>query len=495
MDAILSLQRITKRFAATTALDSVSVAFEPGTVHGLCGENGAGKSTLGKVVTGVHQPDEGTITLRGEEVVVASPRRALELGVSMTHQETLFVPELTVTENVLMTTLPLRGRLPMISWKKAYETVQALLDELSMKIDARARMRTLSVAQTVMVSIARAVYYNSDVIVLDEPTASFSFNEVDLLFSLIKELRERGALIIFISHRLKEVLSVTDKVSVLRDGQLVGTAETSTLDEDQLTLMMCGRELAERVDRDERRARADEPLLSVRNLSAGDHVRGVSFDLYAGEILGVAGLLGSGKDELIHSLITGDYDDGEVYVRGEKKVIRSPRGSQRVGMGYVPADRHLDGLVGVLSVRENVYLRAPVGWAAFTRHVLERKSARAVTDRTHLVAPKGVEQAVATLSGGNQQKVLMSRILALDPEIFVLHEPTRGIDVGAKAEIHNLMREVASTDKGILMCSSETEEVIALSDRVLVMNDGRIAAEFVGEEINEDAVVRASLSR
>ena len=300
--SILELNGITKRFGATTALDAVSVSFESGTVHGLCGENGAGKSTMGKVVTGVHQPDEGAITLRGNEVVVANPRRALEMGISMTHQETLFVPELTVTENVLMTTLPLRGRLPLITWKRAYESVQSLLDGLSMDIDAKARMRSLSVAQTVMVSIARAVYYKSDVIVLDEPTASFNFNEVDLLFSLIRKLRARGALIIFISHRLKEVLAVTDRVSVLRDGQLVGTAETPTLDEEQLTVMMCGRELAERAVRSEEIDR-EQPLLSVRGLSAGSSVRNVSLDLHAGEILGVAGLLGSGKDELILSLI------------------------------------------------------------------------------------------------------------------------------------------------------------------------------------------------
>lgn len=494
MESILRLDRITKRFGATMALDTVSVSFESGTVHGLCGENGAGKSTMGKVVTGVHQPDEGAITLRGNEVVVANPRRALEMGISMTHQETLFVPELTVTENVLMTTLPLRGRLPLITWKRAYESVQSLLDGLSMDIDAKARMRSLSVAETVMVSIARAVYYKSDVIVLDEPTASFNFNEVDLLFSLIRKLRARGALIIFISHRLKEVLAVTDRVSVLRDGHLVGTAETSTLDEEQLTVMMCGRELAKRAVRSEEIDR-EKPLLSVRDLSAGSSVKKVSLDLHPGEILGIAGLLGSGKDELIHALITGACDSGELYVRGQKRAIRSPRESQKVGMGYVPADRHLEGLVPVLSVRENVYLRAPVGWAALTRHGLERKLARAVTNRTHLVAPRGVEQAVGTLSGGNQQKVLMSRILALDPEILVLHEPTRGIDVGAKAEIHNLMREIAGTGKGILMCSSETEEIIALSDRVLVMNDGRIAAEFAGDEINEDAVVRASLAK
>jgi ABC-type sugar transport system ATPase subunit len=494
MESILELNGITKRFGATTALDAVSVSFAPGTVHGLCGENGAGKSTMGKVVTGVHQPDEGAITLRGNGVVVANPRRALEMGISMTHQETLFVPELTVTENVLMTTLPLRGHLPLITWKRAYDSVQSLLDELSMDIDAKARMRDLSVAETVMVSIARAVYYKSDVIVLDEPTASFNFNEVDLLFRLIRKLRARGALIIFISHRLKEVLAVTDWVSVLRDGQLVGTAATSTLDEEQLTVMMCGRELAKRAIRDEE-IDEDTPLLSVRKLCTGSVFRDVSLELHPGEILGIAGLLGSGKDELIHALITGSYDSGELFVRGEKRAIRSPRESQKAGMGYVPADRHLQGLVPVLSVRENVYLRAPVGWAALTRHGLERRLARAVTDRTHLVAPRGIEQAVGTLSGGNQQKVLMSRILALDPEILILHEPTRGIDVGAKAEIHNLMREIAGTGKGILMCSSETEEIIALSDRVLVMNDGRVAAEFAGDEINEDAVVRASLTK
>ena len=412
----------------------------------------------------------------------------------MTHQETLFVPELTVAENIYMADLPTTGPWPLVAWKQAFESVQELLDSLSTNIDSRLPMRKLSIAETVMISIARAVYHESDVIVLDEPTSSFNFSEVTILFNLMHSLKEKNTAIIFISHRLQEVLEIADVVSVLRDGKLVRTMASSNLDAEKLIMMMCGREL-ERKEVAIREIQRKDPLVVVKNLSDGKEVQGVSFELYRGEILGIAGLLGSGKDRLTKSLVTGSYTEGEVFIKGKRVRTSSPRHSQRNGIGYLPPDRHLEGLVPLLSVRENIFLQAPVGSSILTRKRKERQEAETYAEKTHVIAPRGVEQQVETLSGGNQQKVLMSRIMALQADILVLHEPTRGIDVGAKAEVQNLIREIARSGKAILMCSSETEEIVSMSDRVLVMQGGRVTAELEGSEITEEAVVKASLAQ
>ena len=488
---VLSVKNITKRFTATVALSNVSVSFEKGTIHGICGENGAGKSTLGKIIFGVYQPDEGRIFFNGDEVTIPNPYGALKMGISESFQETYFIPELSVAENIFLVDIPMRKNMPVISWKKMFESTQTLLDSLSMEIDARIPMRKLSVAETVLVSIAKAIHHNSDLIVLDEPTASFNFTEVENLFSLMRMLKERGVVTIFISHKLSEVLEITDMVTVLRDGEKIKTIATEKLNVDRLTSMMCGREL-ELDKKMHSEGLKGEKLLTVKGIS-GEGYRDVSFDLHAGEILGIGGLMGSGKDEFIRELINGDYRMGSISVRGKELIIRSPIEAQKNGIGYVPPDRHLEGLVPMLSVRNNIYMRNPAGKAFFINKRLEKKLSQQIAERVLLKAPLGVEQLVSTLSGGNQQKVLMARILASNSDILVLHEPTRGIDVGAKAEMHKLMRAIVKEGKGIVLCSSETEELVSMSNRVLVMRNCHVVADYEGEFIDEAAIVKSSL--
>lgn len=493
MEEVLKLEDITKTFAATVALKDINVGFSEGQIHGLCGENGAGKSTLGKIITGVHKPDSGTITYRGEEVKVESPRDALEMGISMTHQETLFVPEQTVAENISMTSMPTYGNAPLINWRETFGEIQNLLDKLSMNIDSREKMKNLSVAETVLVAVARAVFYSSQVIVLDEPTSAFNFREVQNLFRIMRDLKDSGSTIIFISHRLEEILEISDRVTVLRDGEKVNTVPTSSLNEESLTKMMCGRDLAREKVTHKTQTEA-RPLLSVEGLGRGDVFQDVSLDVMPGEILSIAGLLGSGKGPFIKAVATGHYETGTIKIKGEEVHIDSPLKAQQLGTGYLPADRNLEGLVPMLSVRENIYLRSPVGHPFFTKKGKETKKAESYSKKTQVKAPEGVKQKVSTLSGGNQQKVLLSRVLATEPAILLLHEPTRGIDVGAKAEIHKLIGDIASKGKGVLICSSETEEVITISDRVMVFRGGTVVKEFVGDDINEESVVKASLT-
>jgi ABC-type sugar transport system ATPase subunit len=488
---ILELKNITKRFSATVALQNVSVSLQEGTIHGVCGENGAGKSTLGKIIFGIHQPDVGKIIFKGKEVSIPNPHKALTIGISESFQETYFIPELSVAENIFLVDMPMRKGLPVLSWKSMYSSTQELLDLLAMEIDARSPMRRLSLAETVLVSIARAIHHNSDLIVLDEPTASFNFTEVDNLFSLMRILKKRGVTTLFISHKLGEILEITDKVTVLRDGKKIATIETDKLNEEKLASTMCGRELSTYKNM-QNYSQICMTLLKVEKL-CGYNFEDVSFELHAGEILGIGGLMGSGKDELIQAVVDGSFRSGSIMRGGKRISIRSPNDSQKNRLGYVPPDRHLQGLIPMLSVRSNMYIRNPVGKPFFVNQRREKVLSKEFTDRILLKAPLGVDQVVSTLSGGNQQKVLIARILASNNDVLILHEPTRGVDVGAKTEIHRLMIELAKEGRGIILCSSETEELVSLTNRVIVMRGGRIVGDFEGEAINEEEIVKASL--
>jgi ABC-type sugar transport system ATPase subunit len=488
---VLELKNITKRFAATVALQNVSIALQEGTIHGVCGENGAGKSTVGKIIFGIHQPDLGKIVFKGKEVSIPNPHRALNIGISESFQETYFIPELSVAENIFLVDMPMRKGLPVISWKSMCTATQELLDSLAMEIDARSPMKKLSIAETVLVSIARAIHHDSDLIVLDEPTASFNFTEVDRLFSFMRALKKRNVTTLFISHKLGEVLEISDRVTVLRDGKKIATVETDELNEEKLASMMCGRELSTYKNMQDN-SQVGITLLKVEHL-CGYNFKDVSFELHAGEILGIGGLMGSGKDELMRAIVDGSFRSGSIMREGKRISIRSPNDSHKIRLGYVPPDRHLQGLIPMLSVRSNMFIRNPVGKPFFVNKRREKVLSREFTDRILLKAPLGVDQVVSTLSGGNQQKVLIARILASNNDVLILHEPTRGVDVGAKKEIHRLIIELAREGRGIILCSSETEELVSLTNRVIVMRGGRIVGDFEGEAIHEEEIIKSSL--
>ena len=487
----LEMTGISKRFPGVQALAGVDLRVSAGEIHAVVGENGAGKSTLMKILAGAYEADAGSILMDGRPVSFSSPHESQALGVGMVFQELNLVADLSVAENIYLGRQPVR-RFGIVDRRRLRDQATALLASLGAPIDATSLVRDLSVGQQQMVEIAKVYSQDPRILVLDEPTSALTEHETDILFATLRRLRSEGIAIIFISHRLKEVLAIADQVTVLRDGKLVGSRSIRELTAAGIVTMMVGRDVTDLFPK----AVVDigDVVLEVRGYSRSGVFSDVSFTVRAGEVLGLAGLVGAGRTEVARSIFGLDpHDAGEVRIDGQRVRVRGPRDAVKAHMGYVPEDRKKDGLVLGLSVRSNTVLSvlsdlARAGW--ITKR-MEMPTVGAMIERFQL-RPPDPERTVATLSGGNQQKVVIGRWTVATPRVLFLDEPTRGVDVGAKAEIHQLIGELARQGVAIVMISSELPEILAASDRILVLHEGRITGELSRAEATEERIMMAA---
>jgi rhamnose transport system ATP-binding protein len=490
---VLALEGIGKSFPGVQALKGVSFDVKPGEVHALLGENGAGKSTLIKVMSGVHQPDTGIMRMDGRPIRLAGPHAAREVGIATIYQELLLFPELTVAENVFMGHAP-RTRWGRLDWPAMRARTRELLASLDITdLDVDQVVGTLSVGNRQRVEILRALSQDARILIMDEPTAALTEHDVERLFAIVRRLRARGVSIVYISHRLEEIFLLADRVTVLRDGEHVATRPVAETDRADLIQMMVGRRIESLFPKVE--APLGRPVLELTNLARPPATNGVSLTLRAGEIVGLAGLVGSGRSELAQAIFgVTPASGGEIRIDGRPVHIRSVADARRLGIAYVPEDRGTQGLVRPMSVRENASLAVLYDLArlGFIDHAAEARLAEEIVARFS-VRTAGIDQVVGRLSGGNQQKVVLGKWLAARPKVLILDEPTRGIDVGAKAEIHRLMCELAARGMAVLMISSELPEVLGMSDRVLVMREGRIVAGFDHAAATQEKVAAAMM--
>ena len=486
-DYVLSMQKISKRFPGVHALDNVQLNVRKGTVHALMGENGAGKSTLMKCLIGIYAPDEGTIEFNGEKITISSTHDALEKGISMIHQELSPIPQMTVAENIFLGREPLTWY-GLVDMKELNRRTRSLLDRLGIQVAPEKRMVELSIANTQLVEIAKAISYDSSLIVMDEPTSAITEAEVANLHNIIRALKVKGVSVIYITHKMDEVFKICDEVTVLRDGRYVDTSPIQVLSHDLLIQKMVGRELTNMFDKEE--TPIGEPILEVKNYS-GKRFRDVSFQVRKGEIFGVAGLMGAGRTELLETIFgVHPRTSGELFLHGKKVEIRQPSDSIRHGLSLLTEDRKLTGLYLNATVRDNIsianllrYLAGP--FVRFRRVAADCERMR----QTLRIKTPSLLQRVRNLSGGNQQKVLLARWLLTEPEILILDEPTRGIDVGAKAEIYRLMVELARSGKAIIMISSELPEILGMSDRIMVMHEGDKVGEINRRNATQERIL------
>ena len=489
-EPILQVRDITKRFPGVRALDEVSFDLYPGEVHALIGENGAGKSTLMKVLGGKHRADSGEMLFRGEPVSFSSPFDAKSKGILLVHQEISLVPDLSVAENVYLGSLPV-SRMSQVNWKRLHNDVRGILEELKCNFESTATVRDLSIAQQQMVEIARALAFRSTVVIFDEPTASLTDHEKDVLFESIERLRRDGVAIVYISHRMSEIFEISDRITVLRDGQVRGTLATSETNEDQVTQLMIGRALADYYEKGERHL--GEEVLRVEGLTSGKDYRDVSFTLRAGEVLGFYGLIGAGRSEVAETLFgMRRADAGQIYFHGEPVTISNSGDAIALGIALVPENRKEQGLVLAMSGRENMTL--PQLERLQNLGFMQTQQEQAIFRRYRealSISTTGPNQRVGNLSGGNQQKIVIGKWLSTEPKLLILDEPTRGIDVGSKSEIHKLIGDLAEQGYAVLVISSEMPEIIGVSHRIVTMYSGRVTGEFSGAEITEDNLIAA----
>lgn len=487
MGEILSMRGITKTYPGVKALDNVSLDFIAGEVHAVMGENGAGKSTLMKILNGMFPADSGEIWFEGKKVEIHSPKDALALGITMIHQELNPIKELTIAENMFVGRYPKKGSI--VDWRGMYAQCQELFRHWNVEFDPRKKVRDLSTAETQMLEILKAVSYDAKLIIMDEPTSAITEREVQKLFSFIAELKSRGITIIMITHKLDEVFQVADRVSVLRDGQYIGTKQIGELDRNTLISMMVGREITNVYPA--RNYQDGETVLSVSGLNRGRRVRNVSFELHKGEILGFAGIVGAGRTETLRCLFGLDRaESGTITLNGRQVQIRVPRDAIRNGIAMVTENRKEDGLVLCRSVMENTVL--PSTFIHSSHGALRKKSECTIaTEKCQRLRVKtpSYENLVNQLSGGNQQKVIVAKWLMMDPTVLILDEPTRGIDVGAKSEIYQIMNDLTQQGMSIIMISSEMEEIMGMSDRILVMCEGQISGELKRGEYTQEKIL------
>ena len=491
---LLSLAGVGKTFGALRALDDVCIELYPGEVHALMGENGAGKSTLVRILAGVHRPDSGVVRLHGEEVTFADPAAARDAGIAVIYQEPTLFGDLSVTENVFMGRQPL-GRFRAIDRREMRRGVEALFARLGVALDPDRPASGLSIADQQLVEIAKALSLDARVIVMDEPTAALSSREVDRLFTVARTLREEGKALVFITHRLDEVYALCDRVTVLRDGKFVSSDLLTEVTEDELVRRMVGRDLAALFPKID--TTPGEVALSVHRLTREGVFTDVSFEVRTGEIVALAGLVGSGRSEVARAVFGIDrYDGGSVRVQGRTLRRSSPVAAIEAGVALVPEDRRQQGLVMELSIERNATMTQMASLSRFgllsTRW--ERRRAREWATRLQL-RYRSLSDAVGVLSGGNQQKVVLAKWLATRPRVLIVDAPTRGIDVGTKAEVHRLLSELAADGVAVLMISSELPEVLGMADRVLVMREGQLVAEIDRADATEESVLAAAVGR
>jgi ribose transport system ATP-binding protein len=486
--SLVEMRNITMTFPGVVALDDVTLESQAGEVHAVVGENGAGKSTLMKILAGVYQPDRGEILLRGQPVRISSPHEAQRLGISIIYQELNLLPDLTVAENVFLGREPRVG-FGLIDSRALEREAGEVLHRLGVDIGPRTRLGRLSVAQQQMVEIAKALSLNAQIVIMDEPSAALGGRDLERLFEVIAALKKNNVAVIYISHRLSEVFQVADRVTVFKDGKVVGTHAVSEIDRPSLVRMMIGRTLSETFPSHGKQV--GEEMLRVEGLRWGEGLTGVSLSVHRGEIVGIAGLVGSGRTELAQAIFGARrINGGEVRIKGQRVEIESPRQGLQHKLGFLTEDRNLEGLVMGLSVRENAALpslsrRQRFG---FVDRRAEDKVVAEMVDSLRVRTPS-LSQEVENLSGGTRQKVVLAKWLISGPELLIFDEPTRGIDVGAKAEIWQLMRDLADQGKAILMISSELPEIVGISDRIVVMHRGCIVGELPGETATEERVM------
>lgn len=497
-EPLLRMQNIRKVFSGVVALDDVDFTLERGEAHSLVGENGAGKSTLIKVLTGAYSRDGGEIFLEGKAVNFRSPEDAQHAGVVAVYQEVNLLMFRTAAENIYLGREP--RRFGFIDWARMNREAGRLLQSLGLNIDPKAELGTLNIALRQMVAIARGVSLGAKVLVLDEPTSSLTEKEVGILFDVIRRLKEQGTAIVYISHRFDELYAVCDRVTVLRDGKLVGTRELAGLERIDLVCMMLGKQREELEKKgatafgEHHESQAETvPLLRAENLSRGRQLKRVSLEARHGEILGMAGLLGSGRTDVARAIFGADRtDEGKIYLDGKPLNVHSPSDAINAGIAFLSEDRKAEGIVPEWSVRENLTLAALP--ALTTAGVVSRAKQNEIVEKYMKrlgIKASSAEQKIRELSGGNQQKVLLARWLCKNPKFMIMDEPTRGIDIGAKGEIQNLINELADGGLGVLMISSELEELVEGSHRVVVMRDGQLVSELRGKEISQDSIINA----
>ena len=491
---VLELKGITKRFPGVTALNNVHFRLKRGEIHALMGENGAGKSTFIKVITGVHAPEEGEIYLDGKPIRFSNPTEAQAVGIAAIYQHVTNYPDLSVTENIFMGHEKVHPKTKRLRWKEMHEEAKAILKKLGSSIDPKREMGTLSVAQQQIIEIAKAISTNARIIIMDEPTAALTARESEDLYRIAESLRDQGTSIIFISHRFEDMYRLASQVTVFRDAQYIGSWGVNDMTNDQLIVAMVGREITQVFPH--KQHSIGEEVLRVENLGKIGYFADISFSVRRGEILGLTGLVGAGRTEVCETLfgITG-YDTGHIYLKGKKLNIRRPKDAMKLGIGYLSEDRQKQGLILQWGIGRNITLPAlerfsKRGWL---RERSEAEMAKRLAEKVHVKAASIFDLA-GSLSGGNQQKVAVAKLLTADLDVIILDEPTKGVDIGAKSAIYEIIQDLAKQGYGIIMVSSEMPEVIGMSDRIAVMREGRITKMLEREHFSQEAILAAAMS-
>jgi inositol transport system ATP-binding protein len=489
VEYLLEAEGITKRYPGVVALDGVQLHVRPGSVHAVMGENGAGKSTLMKILAGNIQPNEGEIRVRGQPRHFHNPRDATNAGIAMIHQELLLVPDMTIAENIWIGREPL-GRFGIVDHGELSRRTRSLLERLGIGLDPERRLGSLTVANQQMVEIAKAVSYDSEILIMDEPTSAITDKEVDHLFQIIGQLKAEGKSILYITHKMNEVFTIADEITVFRDGRYVGTDRAENLDQNKLIAMMVGRELTQMFPKSE--AEIGEEALSVRDLALEGVFKGVSFSLRKGEILGLAGLVGAGRTNVAETIFgVTPATAGEIRIDGKPVVVDSPKTAMEHGLALLTEDRKLTGCFLMHSVLENMQIasiRTHTTAGGFVKQGALNKLCAQMKDALRVKTPT-LDETIGNLSGGNQQKALIARCLMLKPRVLILDEPTRGIDVGAKSEIHKLISDLAAQGMAIVMISSEMPEILGMSDRIMVMHEGHVGGFLDRSEATQEKIM------
>ncbi len=490
-EIILKMEGITKLFPGVKALDKVNLELRKGEIHAVIGENGAGKSTLMKVLLGIHPADEGTITYKGEKVQFASPLEALHRGIAMIHQEISLIPTMDVAENIWLGREKETMRHGVISKKGRYDKTYEILKQMDIDLDPKALVRTLSVAKMQMVELVRAASYNADVIIMDEPTSALANEEIEILYRIVRDLKKQGVSIIFISHKLEEIFEICDRVSVYRDGHYISTNDVKDITQPQLVNMIVGRAITNQFPKME--AEIGDVVLEVKNFNSAGVFKDVNFQVRRGEILGVSGLVGAGRTEIMRALFGADpKDSGEVYIDGKEVKIHSPKDAIMHGMSMLTEDRMRTGSIYALSVKQNTTIANFRAYCSKGLGVINnKKENRAFADQRSRLEVKcaSEKQLISELSGGNQQKVLIGRWLLTSPKVLIIDEPTRGIDVGSKSEIHKVISQLACQGMAVIMISSELPEILGMSDRIIVVRHGEIVFECDRKDATQEILI------
>ncbi len=489
---MMEMKGISKSFPGIRALDNVSFSTNRGEIHALVGGNGAGKSTLMKILAGAIMPDEGEIYLRGEKENITDPDKARQLGIAIIYQELNLVPTLNVVENVFLGR-ELATRKGVLNTPAMISETKKLLESLELRIDLKKPVGTMRVAQQQMIEIAKALHVNAEILVMDEPTASLTDQDIDVLFDIVKRLKEKGVSIVYISHRLEEVYEICDRLTVLRDGKVVGTHNTSALNKQELIKLMINRDLNQVFPCS--KCAPGQEALKVVNLNREGILKNINMHVCAGEVVGIAGLMGSGRTELLRAIFGADpVDSGEIYIEGKPVKINSPNCSVNLGIGLVPEDRKDQGVILKMPIQENLTLSSlPLQYKS---GVIKKQSDRSLAHKLSgklNIQCSGLDQVVGNLSGGNQQKVAVGKWLATDSKVLFFDEPTRGIDVGAKTEIYNFLKDLAAEGLAVVIVSSDMLEILGLSDRIYVMYNGAISGELCGSSVNQEEVLALAM--